>query len=100
VRIGSGELLEIEGPNEIRRLPAFAKSGLWAGIATTQPGLTSGWHHHGGNDTSSTSCRGTYRSGRSGGRRAVNAGPGDFLVIPPDSSTSRAPRPVNLRRAS
>jgi hypothetical protein len=51
VRIGRGELVEIESPPEIRRQQAFAKPGLWAGIATTQPGLLSGWHQHGGHDT-------------------------------------------------
>ena len=83
VRIGSGELVEIESPPEIRRQQAFAKPGLWAGIATTQPGLLSGWHHHGGHDTIVyvLSGRLAIEFGE-GGRRAVQAGAGDFLVIP------------------
>ena len=51
VRIGPSELVEIEGPPEIHRRQAFAKPGLWAGLTTTEPGLVSGWHHHGGHDT-------------------------------------------------
>jgi hypothetical protein len=51
VRIGPEELVEIEGPPEIHRRQAFAKPGLWAGLTTTEPGLVSGWHHHGGHDT-------------------------------------------------
>jgi len=71
-RIGRGELVEIESPPEIRRRQAFAKPGLWAGIATTQPGLASGWHHHGGHDTIVyvLSGRVAVESGE-GGRRAV-----------------------------
>jgi uncharacterized RmlC-like cupin family protein len=49
--IGSDELVEIEGPPEIHRRQAFARPGLWAGLTTTEPGLVSGWHHHGGHDT-------------------------------------------------
>jgi uncharacterized RmlC-like cupin family protein len=83
VRIGRGELVEIEGPPEIRRQQAFAKPGLWAGIATTQPGLVSGWHHHGDHDTIVyvLSGRLAIEFGE-GGRQAVQVAAGDFLVIP------------------
>jgi uncharacterized RmlC-like cupin family protein len=83
VRIGPSELVEIEGPPEIRRRQAFAKPGLWAGIATTQPGLVSGWHHHGGHDTIVyvLSGRLAIEFGE-GGRQAVQVAAGDFLVIP------------------
>jgi uncharacterized RmlC-like cupin family protein len=54
-----------------------------AGIATTQPGLVSGWHHHGGNDTVAyvLSGRAVIEFGE-GGRRAFQPTAGDFLVIP------------------
>jgi len=83
VRIGRGELVEIESPPEIRRQQAFAKPGLWAGIATTQPGLVSGWHHHGGHDTIVyvLSGRLAIEFGE-GGRQAVQVTAGDFLMIP------------------
>jgi uncharacterized RmlC-like cupin family protein len=83
VRIGRGELVEIESPPEIRRQQAFAKPGLWAGIATTQPGLVSGWHHHGDHDTIVyvLSGRLAIEFGE-GGRQAVQVAAGDFLVIP------------------
>jgi hypothetical protein len=51
LRIGPEELVAIDGPPEIHRREAFAKPGLWAGLTTTEPGLVSGWHHHGGHDT-------------------------------------------------
>ena len=83
VRIGPSGLVEIESPPEIRRQQAFAKPGLWAGIATTQPGLLSGWHHHGGHDTIVyvLSGRLAIEFGE-GGRQAVQVAAGDFLVIP------------------
>jgi uncharacterized RmlC-like cupin family protein len=83
VRIGPGELVEIESPPEIRRQQAFAKPGLWAGIVTTQPGLVSGWHHHGGHDTIVyvLSGRLAIEFGE-GGRQPVQVMAGDFLMIP------------------
>lgn len=83
VRIGPSDLVEIDGPPEIRRRQAFAKPRLWAGTAMTQPGLVSGWHHHGGHDTIVyiLSGRLAVEFGE-GGRRAVQAAAGDFLVIP------------------
>ena len=82
-RIGPDELVEIEGPPEIHRRQAFAKPGLWAGLTTTEPGLVSGWQHHGGHDTIVYVISGhvAIEFGE-GGRRAVQAGAGDFLVIP------------------
>jgi uncharacterized RmlC-like cupin family protein len=82
-RIGPDELVEIEGPPEIHRRQAFAKRGLWAGLTTTEPGLVSGWHHHGGHDTIVYVISGhvAIEFGEDG-RRAVEAGAGDFLVIP------------------
>jgi uncharacterized RmlC-like cupin family protein len=83
MRIGPDELVEIEGPPEIHRRQAFAGQGLWAGLTSTEPGLVSGWHHHGGHDTIVyvLSGRLAIEFGE-GGNRAVQAGAGDFLVIP------------------
>ena len=83
MRIGPDEMVEIEGPPEMHRRQAFAGPGLWAGLTSTEPGLVSGWHHHGGHDTIVyvLSGRLAIEFGE-GGRRAVQAGAGDFLVIP------------------
>jgi len=81
--IGPDELVEIEGPPEIHRRQAFAKPGLWAGLTTTEPGLVSGWHHHGGHDTIVYVISGSVAiEFGEGGRQAIQAGAGDFLVIP------------------
>ena len=83
VVIGPSELVAIESPPEIRRQQAFAKPGLWAGIAMTRPGLVSGWHHHGGHDTIVYVLSGhvAIEFGE-GGRCTVQAAAGDFLAIP------------------
>jgi uncharacterized RmlC-like cupin family protein len=83
MRIGADALVEIEGPPEIHRRQAFAGPGLWAGLTSTEPGLVSGWHHHGGHDTIVYVLSGSLAiEFGEGGRRAVQAGAGDFLVIP------------------
>ena len=83
LRIGADELVEIEGPPEIHRRQAFAGPGLWAGLTSTEPGLVSGWHHHGGHDTIVYVLSGSLAiEFGEGGRRAVQADAGDFLVIP------------------
>lgn len=82
MRIGADELVEIESPPEIHRRQAFAAPGLWAGLATTEPGLMSGWHHHDGHDTIIYGLSGhlIVEFDTEGGR--VEASAGDFLVIP------------------
>ena len=66
------------------REQAIASAGLWAGVAHTEPGMTSGWHHHGEHETSIyiTSGRLRMESGP-GGVSVVEAGPGDFLYVAP-----------------
>jgi uncharacterized RmlC-like cupin family protein len=81
-KVGREDLVEIPGPPEIRRREAFGESGLWAGIATTQAGLASGWHHHDGNDTIVYMLSGRLRIDFAEGRPSVEAGAGDFLLIP------------------
>jgi uncharacterized RmlC-like cupin family protein len=62
---------------------AIDVDGLWAGLVRTQPGATSGWHHHGDYETSIYVASGTLRmeSGPGGGD-VIDAVPGDFLHVP------------------
>jgi uncharacterized RmlC-like cupin family protein len=62
---------------------AIDVDGLWAGFVRTQPGATSGWHHHGEYETSIYVAGGTLRmeSGPGGGD-VIDAVPGDFLHVP------------------
>ena len=83
VVIRSGELGEGQSTPGIERLTAFARPGIWFGRAHTDPGVVSGWHHHGEHDTFAFVVEGAFRleSGPDG-RDVVEAGPGDFVVIP------------------
>jgi uncharacterized RmlC-like cupin family protein len=69
-------------PGKVRE-QAIAVDGLWSGLVRTEPGVTSGWHHHGEHDTSIYVVQGNVRIefGPDAGQ-AVDAGPGDFLFIP------------------
>ena len=67
----------------MRREQAFADEGTWVGVARTEPSKVSGWHHHGKFDTFFYCISGRVRVEHgSGGREAVEAGPGDFGRIP------------------
>ena len=69
-------------PGKVRE-QAIDVEGLWSGLVRTEPGATSGWHHHGDYDTSVYVVAGTVRlEFGPGGAHAVEAGPGDFLHIP------------------
>jgi uncharacterized RmlC-like cupin family protein len=82
VKIRADELVPIESPPEIHRRQAFAKRGLWAGLATTEPGLASGWHHHDGHDTIIYGLSGRLIVEFGDGDDRVEAAAGDFLLIP------------------
>lgn len=67
----------------IVRKEAFSSEGVWAGVASTEPGMISGWHHHGNHTTYLYVMSGRFRleSGPAG-RDALEGGPGDFFKIP------------------
>lgn len=69
-------------PGMIRE-EAFATEGVWAGLVRTDPGMVSGWHHHGEHDTAIYVLSGLFvmESGPNGSH-AVEARPGDFLHVP------------------
>jgi uncharacterized RmlC-like cupin family protein len=69
-------------PGKVRE-QAIAVDGLWSGLVRTEPGVTSGWHHHGEHDTSVYVVDGTVRiEFGPGGAQAVDAAAGDFVLIP------------------
>ena len=64
----------------------------WAGgrarilAVRTRPGLVSRWHHHAGYATYGYVIAGGLRlESGPGGATVVEAGPGDFLIVPPDT---------------
>jgi uncharacterized RmlC-like cupin family protein len=65
------------------REQAIAVDGLWAGLVTTEAGMTSGWHHHGDHDTSIYVAAGRLRMEfGAGGAEVVEAAAGDFVLVP------------------
>ena len=66
----------------IDRRQAIAREGCWIGVSTTDPGVTSGWHDHGGNDTYFVVLRGAMRFETGvGGRDVIDASAGDFVWL-------------------
>ncbi|TMK84661.1 MAG: cupin domain-containing protein [Actinobacteria bacterium] len=82
--VRSNELVPGQPTPGMNRLEAFASGSLWAGMVRTEPGMVSGWHHHGDHHSIIHMVVGTMRmeSGPGGGDVA-EAGPGDFFHIPP-----------------
>lgn len=81
--IGPGERCVADPtPGKVRE-QAIAVEGLWSGLVRTEPGVASGWHHHGDHDTSVYVIEGHVRiEFGPGGASSVEAGPGDFVHIP------------------
>jgi uncharacterized RmlC-like cupin family protein len=65
------------------REQAIEVEGLWAGVVRTDPGATSGWHHHGDYETSIYVVSGSLKMECGpGGHHTVTALPGDFVHVP------------------
>jgi uncharacterized RmlC-like cupin family protein len=89
----------------MERQQAVATDGMWSGVARTQAGMVSGWHHHGQYETTIYVLTGTLRM-ESGpdGSDTVEAGPGDFVYIPRgvvhrESNPSAEPADIVVVRA-
>jgi uncharacterized RmlC-like cupin family protein len=67
----------------MERQEAFATDGMWSGVARTEPGMVSGWHHHGGYETTIYVLTGSLRMEFGpDGSSTLEAGPGDFIHVP------------------
>jgi uncharacterized RmlC-like cupin family protein len=87
------------------RQQAFATDRTWSGLVRTEPGMVSGWHHHGDYETVIYVLRGALKMefGLSG-QVIVEAGPGDFVYVPKgavhrESNPSSRPAEVIVVRA-
>lgn len=66
------------------REQAVATGRMWAGFVTTEAGMVSGWHHHGDHESTIYVMTGAMRMEFGpGGAEVIEAGPGDFLYVPP-----------------
>jgi uncharacterized RmlC-like cupin family protein len=82
--IRSQDLEDADPTAGMHRQRAFESPPLWAGQVTTDPGATSGWHHHGEHETSLYILDGAMRlEFGAGGHEVIEAGPGDFVHVPP-----------------
>ena len=82
-RIAPEDRVEADPTPGIVREQAIAVPGLWAGLARTEPGMTSGWHHHGDHETSIYVVSGSLRvESGPGGAEVVEAVAGDFVHVP------------------
>ncbi|MEX0984786.1 MAG: cupin domain-containing protein [Actinomycetota bacterium] len=66
------------------REEAIATDRMWSGVATTEPGMVSGWHHHGEYESTIYVMSGSLRMefGPTG-TEVLDARPGDFLYVAP-----------------
>jgi len=81
--IPESALVDADPTPGMHRKRAVDVPGLWSGLVNTEPGATSGWHHHGDHETSLYLVSGAMRlEFGPGGRSVIDAGPGDFVHVP------------------
>lgn len=69
-------------PGMVREM-AFAADDRWVGYVRTEPGVRSGWHHHGETDTYFYVLRGSMElEFGPGGTERLTVGVGDFAHVP------------------
>jgi uncharacterized RmlC-like cupin family protein len=69
-------------PGMIRE-EAVATGSLWAGLLHTEPGMVSGWHHHGTHESAIYVISGRLRmESGPGGSDVLDAEAGDFVYVP------------------
>jgi uncharacterized RmlC-like cupin family protein len=81
--IRAGELRPGQPTTGMTRQEAVATESMWAGLVRTEPGMRSGWHHHGSHETAIYVVAGRMRmESGPGGSETVEAGVGDFIYVP------------------
>lgn len=74
----------VDGPSTpgMSRSQAVETEGMWIGLDRIEPGMLSGWHHHGDHESAAYVISGMLRMefGR-GGTETFDAGPGDFVYV-------------------
>ena len=87
------------------RQEAFATDRMWSGVARTEVGMVSGWHHHGEYETTIYVLTGALMMEFGpDGSSTVEAGPGDFVYVPKgavhrESNPSAEPADIVVVRA-
>ena len=84
--VRAGELRPGQPTAGMVREEAFGTGSIWAGLVRTEPGMRSGWHHHGTHETAIYVLSGRLRmESGPGGSETVEAGPGDFIHVPAEA---------------
>jgi uncharacterized RmlC-like cupin family protein len=81
--VRAGDLAPADPTPGMQRSRAFEVPSLWAGRVETLPGAVSGWHHHDVNETCLYVVAGVMRLEFEGHDGYLDAGPGDFVHVPP-----------------
>jgi uncharacterized RmlC-like cupin family protein len=82
-RIPSTELAKTQTWPGVTRQEAVAAGALWSGLASLASGASTGWHHHGQNETSLYVISGTVRlEFGPAGSQILDCSPGDFIYVP------------------
>ncbi|MCW2667832.1 MAG: hypothetical protein JWN57_2794 [Frankiales bacterium] len=79
-RVGADALTPGQSTPGMARYAAVVLEDLWSGLARTEPGAVSGWHHHGEHDTVAYVVRGAFRVETAAA--VVDARAGDFVHVP------------------
>jgi uncharacterized RmlC-like cupin family protein len=79
-KIAAHDLTPADATPGMTREAAIVLHDVWSGRALTEPGMTSGWHHHGSHDTVVYVVRGVFQVETADG--IVAADPGDFVHVP------------------
>jgi uncharacterized RmlC-like cupin family protein len=81
-RITPEERVEGQPTPGVTREQAVQTEGMWSGLARTEPGMVSGWHHHGDYESTIYVLTGSLRMEfGSNGQETFDAGPGDFVFV-------------------
>ena len=103
-KVAADELAPGHGTPGMTRLEAVVLDDIWSGVARTDPGSTSGWHHHGNHDTVAYVVRGVFQVETAAD--VVSASAGDFVHIPAhtvhreSNPTEQAAEVVIVRRGT
>lgn len=82
--IRAGERTESALTPGMIREEAIVTDRLWAGYVRTEAGMVSGWHHHGGYESSIFVMTGALvMEFGPGGTERLEAGRGDFVYVAP-----------------
>lgn len=93
-KVTAAELLPGEGTPGMHREDAILLDDLWSGRVGIDPGVTSGWHHHGSYDTIVYVATGALTVETADA--VVEASVGDFVHIPAHT-VHREGNPAALR---